>query len=158
MFYLSVDLYPIVHRRSQDHILNRVRNLCIIILEGSESLAPSYECCEHDHHAVSRGVFLSFSKARFVFDELSGWYRYTSIFCDHPKEEKKSSSSHKNGNSDSYILITPIPRLSYQTQTINVLKTFMGRRNSTLVDDEFGKIVKLQASQETSEHAISLRR
>jgi hypothetical protein len=24
----SVDLYPIVHRRSQDHILNRVRNLC----------------------------------------------------------------------------------------------------------------------------------
>jgi hypothetical protein len=29
---ISVDLYPIVHHRSQDHILNRVRNLCIIIL------------------------------------------------------------------------------------------------------------------------------
>jgi hypothetical protein len=38
------------------------------------------------------------------------------------------------------------------------MKTFKGRRNSTLVDDEFGKIVKLQASQETFEHAISLRR
>jgi hypothetical protein len=25
----TVDLYPTVHRRSQDHILNRVRNLCI---------------------------------------------------------------------------------------------------------------------------------
>jgi hypothetical protein len=34
----------------------------------------------------------------------------------------------------------------------------MGRRNSTLVDNEFGKIMKLQASQETFDHAISLRR
>jgi hypothetical protein len=39
-----------------------------------------------------------------------------------------------------------------------VLKTLNGRRNLTLVDDEFGKIMKLQASEETSEHAISLRR
>jgi hypothetical protein len=61
-------------------------------------------------------------------------------------------------SSDSYITITPTPRLSYQTQTINVLKTFKGRKNSTLVDNEFGRIVKLQASQETSEHAISLSR
>jgi hypothetical protein len=38
-----------------------------------------------------------------------------------------------------------MPRLSYQTQTVNVLKTFKGRRNSTLVDDEFGKIVKLSS-------------
>jgi hypothetical protein len=88
MFYFSVDLYPIVYRKSQDHILNRVRNLCIIISKGSESLAPSYECCEHDHHAVSRGAFLSFSKARFVFDKLSGWNPCTSILYDHPKEEK----------------------------------------------------------------------
>jgi hypothetical protein len=64
----------------------------------------------------------------------------------------------KKGSSDSYVTITPNPRLSYQTQTINVLKTFKGRRNSTLVDDEFGKIVKLLASQGTSEHAYSLRR
>jgi hypothetical protein len=42
-------------------------------------------------------LFISFSKARFVFDELSGWNPYTSIRYDHPKEEKKSSSSHKKG-------------------------------------------------------------
>jgi hypothetical protein len=49
----------------------------------------------HDHHAVSREAFLSFSKVRFVFDKLSGWKLYTSILYDHPKEEKKSSSRHK---------------------------------------------------------------
>jgi hypothetical protein len=74
------------------------------------------------------------------------------------QRKKRNDSLAQKGSSDSYIIITPIPRLSYQTQTINVLKTFKGRRNSTLVDDEFGKIMKLQASQETSKHAISLRR
>jgi hypothetical protein len=60
----SLDLYPIV--------LNRVRIFVSLSSKGSESLAPSYKCCAHDNHAISRGAFLSFSKARFVFDELSG--------------------------------------------------------------------------------------
>jgi hypothetical protein len=74
------------------------------------------------------------------------------------QRNKRNHPLATKGKFYSYITITPILRLSYQTQTINVLKTLKGRRNSTLVDNEFGKIVKLQASQKTYEHAISLRR
>jgi hypothetical protein len=105
----SLDLDPIVHRRSQDHVLNRVRIFVSLSSKGSESLAPSYRCCAHDNHAISRGAFLSFSKARFVFDELSGWNPYTSILYDHPKEEKKSSFGHKRK-----VLIAISPSLQSQ--------------------------------------------
>jgi len=77
-----------------------------------------------------RNLFFPFL-SKVCFDKLSGWNPYTSILYDHPKEEE-SSSSRKKRSSDSYITITPIPRLSYQPQTINALKTFKGRRNSTL--------------------------
>jgi hypothetical protein len=47
--------------------------------------------------------------ARFIFDELSGWNPYTSFLYDHPKEEKKSSSSHKGE-----VLIAISPSLQSQ--------------------------------------------
>jgi hypothetical protein len=58
-------------------------------------------------------LFISFSKARFVFDELSGWNPYTSILYDHPKEEKKSYSSHKRE-----VLIVVSPSLQPQGLSI----------------------------------------
>jgi hypothetical protein len=52
---------------------------------------------------------LFFLFLRQVFDKLSGWNPYTSILYDHPKEEKKSSSSHKRE-----VLIAISPSLQSQ--------------------------------------------
>jgi hypothetical protein len=80
------------------------------------------------------------------------------ILYDHPKEEKKSSSSHKRD-----ILIAISPSLQSQGLAIKPKpsmswKPLREEEIQPFVDDEFGKIVNLQASQETSEHAISLWR
>jgi hypothetical protein len=104
-----VDLYPIVHRRYQDHIFNRVRNLCIIISKGCESLAPSYECCAHDHHAVSRGAFLSFLRQGLSLTNSAGGTLTLAFFMTTQRKKRNHPLATKGE-----VLIAISPSLQYQ--------------------------------------------